>query len=269
MNVFVSSKGISARVLHDCTNFSDFIFLAVILVRFFLISILLSLLLVPENSALSQFSVAHFHVPFCSFFFFFWEFIFKNRPRLFVISVIKCVCMCCCCCIWNPRRYFIHKKIEKETRQQTESPFVHCRWTCIELIFSFVTFDGLKNLNRMWLQQSFFIFHLVWSLVNWLFTLFTYIDSSWSIIKSDKCKGLFQSERPYNSESVTENTLCCICKSIQGSLFCYEDQLFQILFKSRYTIHTNQYLLYRLDTFLNTEIHYNKNSATYTNNWLQ
>jgi hypothetical protein len=41
----------------------------------------------------------------------------------------------------------------------------------------------------------------------------------------EKRKGHFQSERPYNSGSVTENNLGKLCMIIQGILICYEDQI--------------------------------------------
>jgi hypothetical protein len=52
------------------------------------------------------------------------------------------------------------------------------------------------------------------------FTLFTFISSSKRIIQSEKYKNRFHSERPYNSESESENAVPKGENLIQGSLIC-------------------------------------------------
>jgi len=67
------------------------------------------------------------------------------------------------------------------------------------------------------------------------FILFTFTNSSKRIIQSEKYKGRFHSEKPYNSESESENAVLKSENLIQGSLICLTRLILsQILFLSKY-----------------------------------
>jgi hypothetical protein len=98
--------------------------------------------------------------------------------------------------------------------------------------------------------------------VNRLFTHFTFFVSSKGIIQSENYKSRFHSERPYNSES--ENSVGNVENFMQRShisLTIVTKSKLLIIFPN--TIHKIQIFCYSLDTFLYTEIRYNKNEPSF------
>jgi hypothetical protein len=166
--------------------------------------------------------------------------------------------VCVCRCIGTHRRIFWHIKLKK-TLTAYRNPLVHCGETFSDVTVWVYHFRRVKQIEPKFVAAT--IFHLSSLMIDnvwWSDSL--HFHFYWFIPKDHK-KWNIQRPLPVRKTiqqwEWTENAVRKSGNLIQVSLICLtRPYLPKLLFTFRYTIHTNQYLYYSLDTVLNTEIQY-------------